>query len=174
MSPFERFFHFRPDYSFLKTFAYLCYPYLCPYTPNKLTPRSDQCLFLGCSGSHKGYRCLSLQIGKLFISPHVILIENTFPCASFSTTVPSNSSSLSLIGSQTFMSHPSSHSTSPQTSFFLPQDSQNNTPTHPPTSTNNSTSLDDILEPQSHSPPLTSHPSPNPISSTSNHFISSP
>ena len=148
-----------PDYSFLKTFGCLCHPYLRPYTPNKLTSRSDQCLFLGYSGSHRGYRCLSLQIGKLFISRRAMFTENTFPCALLSTTVPSDSSSLGLIGSHPSVSHP-------PTSFTLSQDSQNNTPTPPPASTNTSTSSNHTHESPSHASPLTSDPSPNPISST--------
>ena len=78
-SPYETLFHRKPDYGFLKVFGCLCYPNLRPYASNKLSTRSERCVFLGYSSSHKGYRCLSTATGKLYISRYVIFNENTFP-----------------------------------------------------------------------------------------------
>ena len=63
----------------MKTFGCLCYPNLRSYAQNKLTLRSDQCVFLGYSALHHGYRCLSLNSGKMHISRHVVFNETTFP-----------------------------------------------------------------------------------------------
>jgi hypothetical protein len=46
-SPFELLFHKIPDYKFLKTFGYECWPYLRPYNSHKFSYRSKSCLFLG-------------------------------------------------------------------------------------------------------------------------------
>ena len=78
-SPYETLFHRKHGYCFLKVFGCLCYPNLRPYASNKLSTRSERCVFLGYSSSHKGYRCLSIATGKLYISHDVIFNENTFP-----------------------------------------------------------------------------------------------
>ena len=57
-SPYETFFHRKPNYCFLKVFGCLCYPNLRPYASNKINTRLERCVFLGYSSSHKGYRCL--------------------------------------------------------------------------------------------------------------------
>ena len=41
----------------LRTFGCLCFPYLRDYAPNKLSPKSSPCVFLGYSPLHKGFRC---------------------------------------------------------------------------------------------------------------------
>lgn len=80
-SPYERLFRKPPDYTILRTFGCACYPYLRPYAPHKLAPRSERCLFLGYSALHLGYRCLSLSTGRLHTSRHVVLDESVFPLA---------------------------------------------------------------------------------------------
>lgn len=41
-------------------------------------------VFLGYSLDHKGYRCLDVAIGRVFLSRHVIFYEGSFPFQSFS------------------------------------------------------------------------------------------
>nr|KYP59043.1 Retrovirus-related Pol polyprotein from transposon TNT 1-94 [Cajanus cajan] len=78
ISPYQILFHKPPDYNFLKTFGCGCYPLLRPYNQHKLDFKSHQCLFLGYSNQHKGYKCLS-PTGKCYISRHVKFNESFFP-----------------------------------------------------------------------------------------------
>jgi GAG-pre-integrase domain len=78
-SPYFTLFQKLPDYSLLWVLGCLCFPYTRPYTDHKLQPRSLPCVFLGYSLDHKGYKCLHIESGKLFISHHVIFDELTFP-----------------------------------------------------------------------------------------------
>ena len=57
-----------PSYDFLRTFGYLCYPYLRSYARDKLEPHSLSCVFMGYSTQHKGYRCLHYSTGRVYIS----------------------------------------------------------------------------------------------------------
>jgi hypothetical protein len=84
ISPFEKLFHKTHDYQFLHTIGCACYPLLRPYNDNKLQPRSDQCVFMGYSQIHKGYRCFHL------LSRHVVFNEVDF---SFHTASSSSSPS---------------------------------------------------------------------------------
>ena len=54
-TPYELFFGKQPDYSMLLTFRCLCFPHLKDYSPNKLSPKSASCIFLGYSTLHKGF-----------------------------------------------------------------------------------------------------------------------
>lgn len=74
----ELLFNKTPDYQFLRTFGYLCYPYTRPYNKHKIQFTSKQCVFLVYSAKHKGYLCLSSE-GKTYISRHVIFDELHFP-----------------------------------------------------------------------------------------------
>ena len=76
--PYQRLFNRLPDYKFLKVFGCACYPPLRPYNQNKPQPRSQECLFLGYSLSHKGYKCMA-EDGRMYISKDVIFDELTFP-----------------------------------------------------------------------------------------------
>ncbi|PKU86287.1 Retrovirus-related Pol polyprotein from transposon TNT 1-94 [Dendrobium catenatum] len=78
-TPFYRLHDQHPTYTHLRIFGCQCFPWLRPYTPNKLLPRSQECTFIGYSPSHKGYKCLSPLSNKIFISRHVTFNENVFP-----------------------------------------------------------------------------------------------
>ena len=68
-------------YSHLRTFGCICFPYLGNYVHNKLMPRSVECVFVGYSASHKGYRCLDRATGRVYISRHVVFTDDAFPFA---------------------------------------------------------------------------------------------
>jgi hypothetical protein len=80
-SPIECLFHKTPDYSPLKIFGCACWPHLRPYNKHKLSFRSKECVFLGYSASHKGYKCLDVDSGRVYVSRDVIFDENVFPFA---------------------------------------------------------------------------------------------
>jgi hypothetical protein len=87
LSPFQKLFNLRPNYSFLRVFGCACWPHLRPYNRHKLDYRSAECIFLGYSPSHRGYKCLHLPSGRVYISRHVIFDESFFP---FSRPSPSS------------------------------------------------------------------------------------
>lgn len=81
-TPFEALYNKKPEYKFLKTFGCSCFPCLKPYNKHKLKFHHEKCVFLGPSGSHKGYKCLSPS-GKIYIYPDMIslfffLVETCF------------------------------------------------------------------------------------------------
>jgi hypothetical protein len=78
-SPLEILYHKVPDYNFLKTFGCACWPHLLPYNTHKLDFRSKQCIFLGYSLNHKGYRCLDPITNRIYIARNVIFDETVFP-----------------------------------------------------------------------------------------------
>lgn len=79
LSPFQKLFGRPPNYHLLRTFGCACYPLLRPYQSNKFSYRSTQCIFLGYSTSHKGYRCLEPSSNRVYVTPHVIFDEACFP-----------------------------------------------------------------------------------------------
>lgn len=91
-SPFHKLFLTPPNYTRLKVFGSLCFPWLRPYTTNKLSPRSAPCVFLGYSLTQSAYLCLDLTTSRLFVSRHVQFYESSFPFAKqFSSLVSSQS-----------------------------------------------------------------------------------
>lgn len=105
------------------------FPLLRPYNKHKLQFRSQECVFLGHSPSHKGYKCLAAD-GKLYTSKDGIFNENSFPYLSLlldpsliTSEVPNTTSTLTVLPSfqpaswsnntnNTLGSLPSSHSSS--------------------------------------------------------------
>jgi hypothetical protein len=80
-TPFERLFTNPLDYSFLRTFGCACWPNLRPYNTRKLQFRSIQCVFLGYSDMHKGFKCLEPSTGRVYVSRDVVFDEHVFPFA---------------------------------------------------------------------------------------------
>jgi hypothetical protein len=64
-----------PSYEHLCVFGCTCYPNTTATVPNKLSPRSTWCVFLGYSVDHKGYHCLDLSINHLIVSRYVVLMR---------------------------------------------------------------------------------------------------
>ena len=90
--PFVKLYKQQPDFHFLRVFGCACFPLLRPYNQNKLQFRSQECIFLGYSPAHKGYKCLSAE-GIIYISKDVVFNESKFPYPSlFSSTSSSHSS----------------------------------------------------------------------------------
>lgn len=78
-TPLERLFNETPDYSMLRTFGCACWPNLCPYNSRKLEFRSKRCAFFGYNNLHKGYKCLDISTGRVYISRDVVFDEQVFP-----------------------------------------------------------------------------------------------
>lgn len=91
LSPFEKLFHTPPDYNALKTFRCLCFPWLKPYVNSKLAPKSNPCCFIGYCLNTKGYRCLDISIGRIYISRHISFVETEFPFSRAISHMPSPS-----------------------------------------------------------------------------------
>lgn len=60
-SPYELLNGTAPVYTALRVFGCACYPYLRPYSHNKVDPKSLLCVFLGYNEKYKGYRATTLQ-----------------------------------------------------------------------------------------------------------------
>jgi histone deacetylase 1/2 len=78
-TPLERLYHTKPDYTFLRFFGCACWSNLRPYNKHKLAFRSKECVFLGYSNLHKGFKCLDIPTGRIYISRDVTFDENVFP-----------------------------------------------------------------------------------------------
>lgn len=87
--PHTLLFKSEPNYLALKPFGCTCFPWLKPYTSNKLQPKSQKCIFLGYCATSKGYKCYDPISTKVFVSRHVKFVENEFPYSSFKNDVSS-------------------------------------------------------------------------------------
>lgn len=84
-SPYYTLYHKLPNYDSLKVFGCACFPHTRPYNKHKLDFRSQECVFLGTSSKHKGFKCLT-KTRRIYISKDVIFHESTSP---YSTLFPS-------------------------------------------------------------------------------------
>lgn len=75
--PFYKLYGTRPDYSMLKIFGCLCFPYLRDRASDKFQPYP--CVFVGYSHLHKGFRCYHPPTKKIHISRYVVVDENVLP-----------------------------------------------------------------------------------------------
>jgi hypothetical protein len=117
--PLERLFNNPPNYSLLRVFGCSCWPNLRPYNKHKLAFRSKECVFLGYSSLHKGYKCLDPDSGRVYISWDVVFDEHKFP---FAQTVPLNPSS-DILSPSTPLSGSSFNLNSEHLHAFVPANS---------------------------------------------------
>lgn len=78
MSPYEKLFCRKPNYDFFKVFGCRCFPWLRPYTQNKLEPKSKSCVFLGYSLDHQGIN-VWIYPRRVYLSRHALFDEDYFP-----------------------------------------------------------------------------------------------
>ena len=78
-TPLHKLFARDPDFSLMRVFGCACYPFLRPFNKHKLDFRSKQCVFLGISNMHRGYKCLDPSTNKIFVSRHVVFDEYVYP-----------------------------------------------------------------------------------------------
>jgi hypothetical protein len=90
-TPLERLFHTKPNYLSLRAFRCACWPNLRPYNQLKIQFRSKQCVFLGYSNQHKGFKCLDVSLGRDYISHNVVFDGTIYP---FSKLHPNAGASL--------------------------------------------------------------------------------
>lgn len=77
-SPYEMVYHKKPGYNFLHAFGCACWPYLRPYNRHKLDFLSKNCICIVYSIGHRGYKCLDVSTGKIFVSRHVVFDETLY------------------------------------------------------------------------------------------------
>ena len=94
-SPFELLYDYTPYCDNFHPFGCRVYPYLRDYMPNKFSPRTIPCIFLGYSPAHKGFRYLDPAITKLYIIRHAQFDETHFPATPSSQAQPLSSISIS-------------------------------------------------------------------------------
>jgi hypothetical protein len=78
-SPLELLFKEKPNYGGLRTFGCTCWPNLRPFNTHKLQFRSKQCICLGYSNLHKGFKCLDVAEEWVYISRDVVFDETVYP-----------------------------------------------------------------------------------------------
>jgi hypothetical protein len=78
-TPYEHLLKEKPDYSMLRVFGCACWPNLRPYNARKLEFRSKRCAFIGYSNMHKGFKCLDISTGRVYISRDVVFDETMVP-----------------------------------------------------------------------------------------------
>jgi hypothetical protein len=77
--PLERLFHIQPNYLSLRVSGCTCWPNIRPYNQHKLQFRSKQYVFLEYSNQHKGFKCLDVSTGCVYISCDVVFDETVYP-----------------------------------------------------------------------------------------------
>lgn len=90
-SPFELLYGSSPNYENFHPFGCRVYPCLRDYMPNKFSPCTIPCIFLGYSSSYKGFRCLDPTTSRIYITRHAQFDETHFPFLDISQAQPISS-----------------------------------------------------------------------------------
>jgi hypothetical protein len=77
-TPLHRLLRAILDYSSFCVLGCTYWPNLRPYNSHKLELRSTRCVFLGYNNMHKGFKCLDISKGHIYISRDVIFDEFVF------------------------------------------------------------------------------------------------
>jgi hypothetical protein len=96
-TPLHKLLGAAPDYSSLRVFDCACWPNLHLYNSHKLELRSIKCVFLGYKNIHKGFKCLDVSKGRIYISWDVIFDEFMFLFASLNSNVGTRYTSYVLL-----------------------------------------------------------------------------
>lgn len=99
------------NYFVLQPFSCMCFPFLRPYNRHKFDFHSAKYVFLGCSHTQAGYKCLHPS-GRVYVSQHVQFNPSDFPYPSLFPTSSVPKSSVPQGYSTTFLEPIFIHSTS--------------------------------------------------------------
>jgi hypothetical protein len=110
---FERLCGKTPNYSSLRFFGCVCYVLLAPREHTKLTAESVECVFLGYSAGHKGYRCWDPIARRMQTSRDVVFDESRHFYPRPATDAPP----ASLVDPLSFIFFPNA----PPASLYLPR-----------------------------------------------------
>jgi hypothetical protein len=66
-TPLEQLYQIKPNYSLLRLFGCACWPNLRPYNQRKLEFRSKECVLLSYKNMHKGFKCLDVSTGHIYL-----------------------------------------------------------------------------------------------------------
>jgi hypothetical protein len=113
---FERLCGKTPDYFSLRLFGCVCYVLLAPCERTKLIAQSIECVFLGYSTEHKGYRCWDPIAHRMQTSRDVVFNES-HPFYSRPTT---DASPASLVDPLSFLFFPDTPASLPLPRPTLP------------------------------------------------------
>jgi hypothetical protein len=78
-TPIDKLLEVTPNYSSFQVFGCAYRSNLRPYNSHKLQLCFIHCIFLGYNNMHKGFKCLDVATGRIYISRDVIFNESVFP-----------------------------------------------------------------------------------------------
>lgn len=98
-SPYQILHGTSHNYQFIRVFGWLWFPYLKPYTIDKLDFQSHPCVFLCYPSNYFGYRCLNSLTSCIFVTYAIVFDEFSYPFAQM-TTVSSGNRNSSMVSSE--------------------------------------------------------------------------